>query len=355
MLIYLKLQAAYSTVSNPEARKKYDKQYIYIKVCHQNKSKTMDTETSQKETSSAAGDREETQSHKEQRASWREERLQELSKNRAWQDIELSNAKKELDKLRRDIAKLQKKIDKEENEQSAKSGWRGFVSSYITKKDGKSEEKKTERERHLLDRRAICNIKEILLEGQKAKVKILETHLQNTDNDMSKIWREIFEEQRIHEQKEAERKAAQEEEKRRVENDRFLKEFQKRMAEVRRLAEAQMAWQRQQAMAREEEERRAAMDGRQDTAETRSRGAHAQWRAQYFTRRSATEASCQHKAWWDRICGCTICSRCYRVLEKYAFACPGCHKIACASCRDILKHGDGDHNRPTRQSFSYST
>ena len=117
----------------------------------------MDTETSQKVTSSAARDREETQSQKKQRASLREERMQELSKNRTWQEIELSNAKKGLDKLRRDIAKLQKKIDKEESEQSAKCGWRGFVSSYITKKEGKPEEKKTERGRHQLDRRVILS------------------------------------------------------------------------------------------------------------------------------------------------------------------------------------------------------
>jgi septal ring factor EnvC (AmiA/AmiB activator) len=101
----------------------------------------MDTETSQKVTSSAARDREEIQSQKKQRASLREERLQELSKNITWQEIELSNAKKGLDNLMRDIAKLRKKIDKEESEQSAKCCWRGFVSSYITKKEGKPEEK----------------------------------------------------------------------------------------------------------------------------------------------------------------------------------------------------------------------
>lgn len=59
----------------------------------------------------------------------------------------------------------------------------------------------------------------------------------------------------------------------------------------------------------------------------------AQQRTQYTPR----TVTCEHRAWWDRVEGCFRCSRCTKAFRRFAFKCPGCEKIACALCRDVLK------------------
>ncbi|CAI7570097.1 unnamed protein product [Penicillium glandicola] len=59
--------------------------------------------------------------------------------------------------------------------------------------------------------------------------------------------------------------------------------------------------------------------------------------AQSQTQKSAKPAACQHKAWWNRVEGRFQCSSCTEETRRFAFKCPGCEKVACASCRDILR------------------
>lgn len=56
-------------------------------------------------------------------------------------------------------------------------------------------------------------------------------------------------------------------------------------------------------------------------------------RAQYSPRTT----TCKHKAWWNRVKGHFRCSRCMKETRRFAFECPGCEKIACAPCRDVLR------------------
>jgi hypothetical protein len=47
--------------------------------------------------------------------------------------------------------------------------------------------------------------------------------------------------------------------------------------------------------------------------------------------------NCKHRAWWNRVEGRFRCSCCAEDTRRFAFQCPGCKKIACASCRDDLR------------------
>jgi hypothetical protein len=63
--------------------------------------------------------------------------------------------------------------------------------------------------------------------------------------------------------------------------------------------------------------------------------------AQERTQHTSQTVICEHKAWWMKVEGRFRCSRCLTETRRFAFKCPGCDKIACASCRETLKHGNG--------------
>lgn len=63
--------------------------------------------------------------------------------------------------------------------------------------------------------------------------------------------------------------------------------------------------------------------------------------AQERTQHTSQTVVCEHRAWWMKVEGRFRCSRCLTETRRFAFKCPGCDKIACASCREILKHGHG--------------
>lgn len=46
---------------------------------------------------------------------------------------------------------------------------------------------------------------------------------------------------------------------------------------------------------------------------------------------------CNHRNWWNRVEGRFRCSCCMEETRRFAFQCPGCKKIACAPCRDVLR------------------
>ncbi|OOQ84278.1 hypothetical protein PEBR_33990 [Penicillium brasilianum] len=63
--------------------------------------------------------------------------------------------------------------------------------------------------------------------------------------------------------------------------------------------------------------------------------------AQERTQHTSQRVVCEHKAWWMKVEGRFRCSRCLTETRRFAFKCPGCDKIACASCRESLKRGYG--------------
>lgn len=59
--------------------------------------------------------------------------------------------------------------------------------------------------------------------------------------------------------------------------------------------------------------------------------------AQYRTQDFFKPMTCNHRGWWVRVEGRFRCECCIKETRRFAFQCPGCEKIACASCREVLK------------------
>lgn len=53
-----------------------------------------------------------------------------------------------------------------------------------------------------------------------------------------------------------------------------------------------------------------------------------------------TKSTCRHDKFWPKIEGKHLCTNCHAVQNRFAFQCPGCKMIACASCRQTLKGKD---------------
>jgi DNA repair exonuclease SbcCD ATPase subunit len=234
----------------------------------------------------------------------------------------------------------------------------------------KTQEEKSEWERRQLDRKAAETIKEKLVERQQSKIDSLDASLRDINNGIKRVQEEI--------QREAREQAAREWEA--------------------RLREAQAAAQRMRAEA--ETRRREAEERKRTEAETKRREAelaqarlekiHQQYEAEMRRKReeervlrparqaredenrtSWTEPVCEHRGFWPQIEGSHICSRCRVPTKKFAFECPGCQKVACATCRRELRAeapkstterhgtrtsrpGNGSNNRrPTSRSRGY--
>lgn len=58
---------------------------------------------------------------------------------------------------------------------------------------------------------------------------------------------------------------------------------------------------------------------------------------QHWTQEPHKPTVCNHRNWWNRVEGRFRCSCCMEETRRFAFQCPGCKKIACAPCRDVIR------------------
>lgn len=325
---------------DPESRRNYDARYASIKRAAQSKPKPRAPETPSSQDRDAGKEARE----KKQRAALRAEKLRELGSRKARLESEVFEEKRALNKLKGELSTLQEEIDKEAREQAAKGGWWGYLGSYVTGKAGETEEEKAERERRQLDRSAAQTIKEKLLERQNTKVEHLEARVRGTDDEIGRVRRVILEEEQEEErvrQREEQRKRAEAEEKMRADFERRQREWEASMREERRRAaeagaqrrrqQAEEQRRRQQAEAEEEEKRKRRAEDRPRREKMRTKSQRA------GARQTSTKASCDHRGWWSQVEGSHVCCRCSTTTRRFAFQCPTCNSVACASCRKILK------------------
>lgn len=62
---------------------------------------------------------------------------------------------------------------------------------------------------------------------------------------------------------------------------------------------------------------------------------------QHRTQTTHKPTVCNHRNWWNRVEVRFRCSCCMKETRRFAFRCPGCEKIACAPCRDVLRRKFG--------------
>ncbi|RYP69289.1 hypothetical protein DL769_005310 [Monosporascus sp. CRB-8-3] len=246
------LQAAYSTLSDPIERRRYDLQYASQPHTDATSPNNHGQGSAKKPTEGQSA-----------RKSENEERLKCLGRKRAAEEASLLEAKRCLERLQEGVRKLEEEALKEAKEQNAKNTWSGYFYSFVAGKPKETDDQKAERERRRLDRLAAQRIKQKIMERQQLTVQGLEKSLRAIESEIGRIKRDIDREKA--EEEEARRKAewkrwTEEMLRRRAEQERCQREQERRAEEerARKQAEQERYMREYERKAGEERARRAA-------------------------------------------------------------------------------------------------
>lgn len=362
----MKLQNAYDTISDPTKRRAYDVKWAGIrdKVQAQQEVDRRQAEAAETERRRVAEERAKKQKEDELRQE--SLRIWGLSKSRYDNDIfELGRAMR---KLTADLKRLQDQDDEDARKERERNGWLAYLTRPIYGGADETEEQKQERENERLHRLASKSIKGSELREKEAKLRTLQMALQNVNSNIAAVKKKA-EDERVRLDNEARARRLKVEQEAR---DRAMQEMRERMAKAQKERAEQAAKEAREAQAAREareSQERARMAAA--TAERRRREeerAQAMREAENATRRaretrnawsgSARKSGCRHDKFWPKIEGTQLCSQCHAMQRRFAFKCPDCRMIACASCRQSLrgeapKNGAGRRGFTSKQSYGY--
>ncbi|TPX20022.1 hypothetical protein DIZ76_017817 [Coccidioides immitis] len=265
----------------------------------------------------------------------RESGLRHLN-NRRWElENKIFEAQRMVDRYERDLRRLQEEAEMDTKEQAAKGGWWAYIWPFGASRGGEIKDEHDDRRRRELHRKAAQRIKEQHLEEQRQFISRIKAQLQSTNCEIKKFQEEIEREEREKEKKrhrEEEEKRWREVLKRQAEEEeRRRREFQAQMGKVQKKSHNQSAKTQRQSSWTEQKKDTKMENARRQA----NRGSHATNRSTNPLRPNMV--LCDHALWWPRVDGTHLCSRCLTHTTRFAFRCPRCNKVACASCRDILR------------------
>jgi len=324
------LLAAYQTISDPAKRKVYDIQWVRIK--HRQR-------TQQEANKCEAEER--LNKEKEQRAS--QERLRQLEQLRSSHDSSIFEINRVIRRLTADIKRLQDQDNEESRERRERDSWWAYFTSPIYGKAEETKEQKQQRETERLQRLASKRIRGNELRQKEARLQSLKSELQDVNS-------KITAEKKRHED-DVRAQAAKRQEQLRKEQE------ARRQFEGQQERERQAAWEAAQAELRREQAARAAKAAREiqeaweaqeqlrkaraareaDAARRTNRSKPATASNSSYLAFASDKSTCRHDAFWPKLQGSHLCSNCHTIQRRFAFQCPGCRMIACASCRKSLR------------------
>ena len=236
-------------------------------------------------------------------------------------------------------------------QEKQRNSWWTYLASPIYGKVEETEAQKQERDTNCLNRGASKRIKGSELAEKEARLRRMQEELRNVNDKIAAEKRTAEDEKRRVEEEARARKVKMEEELRahrlRTEQEaqaRAMQEMRERMAKMRRERAESERIAREAREANEALERAAAERRRQEAEETARamrRKAEEMVRKARKTRneRSGVRAksTCGHDRFWPKIEGIQQCGNCHAEQRRFAFQCPGCKLVACASCRQSLR------------------
>lgn len=224
-----------------------------------------------------------------------------------------------------------------------------------------SAEEKEARERRDVERRAAQRVRTAEVERLRARVAGFETRLSDItksiagkQTEISRAWaREMARQAAMKREEEERNRAKMWEERRAREAERERKEAEEAARKLREWAERRAReaereaaeaermfkeWERRQARDAERERKQAEETDRKfrEWVEAQVNEGAQPSRKRNKKKKQESQA-CLHKGWWTRESGRAVCQECNGVMPRFAFRCPGCQMVACASCRDDLK------------------
>ena len=355
----LKLARAYETISDPEKRKAYDTQWVHIRNSQRTQQEAEKRQAEVADTERRRAAKEKANKQKQENA--RQERLQHLELLRSGYYSDIFEVNRVVRRLEADLKIIQKQDNEELRKEREINSWWAYLTSPIYGKQEETEQKRQERETERLQRLASRLIKENDLFQRRAKLQGLRDALQDVTSKIAAEKKEKEDEERMEAAKRQEQLRKEQEARRRVEKEEIRKSWarwEELQAELRKeqaaraakeAREAQEAWEALERL------RKAADERRKAEAEERARAARAAEAAQkaketrndrfqpatplhsYSRASMSNKSTCRHHKYWPKLEGSHLCSTCQNIQRRFAFQCPGCSMIACASCRQILK------------------
>ena len=373
--MYQKLGRAYETIKDPEKRRIYDIRWESIR----NTQRTQQ-EAAEAERKRAAQEAQE-KADKQKEETTRQDQLRHLELHRSRYDGDIFEANRVVRRLVADLKRLQDQDDEEKRKEKERNSWWTYMTSPIYSKPKETEIEKQERENKRLQRLASRSIKENELTQRNAKLQSLQDALQDVSSKIAAVKKKEEDEARVQAAKRQER-LRKEQEAKRLREEEEMCEARTRWAKMQEDRAAQAAKEAREAA--QERVRKATDERRKAESEERARAARVaeaarkaqdqphgtfqpetpSYRASRASRAShasaSNETTCRHDKFWTKIEGSHLCSNCHSTQRHFAFQCPGCRKIACASCRRSLR-GEKSGKRRTdygrnnhRSDFGYN-
>lgn len=258
------------------------------------------------------------------------------------------------------MKRLQNKDDEEAKKERERNSWWTYLTAGKTKE---TDEQKQQRESERLQRLARKTIKGNDLDRNEVRLRGLRSELQDVNRKIAAEKQKAEDSVRSQAARRQEQLMKEQEAKRRAEEkqEREIRaEREAAQAKSRREAAARTAKEACDAQeareAREAQERVRRVQAAREAQEARERAARAAETAQRKNAsRPATTANskstCRHHAFWQQIQGQHLCENCHKFQKRFAFQCPGCKMIACASCRRDLKGERGSSDRNPSRKF----
>ena len=336
--MYWKLSSAYETISDPTKRRTYDTIWARIKENRraEEEAQKHKNEAAEKEQKRAA--EEKAKNQKEESA--RQERLQHLQLLKSRHENDIFEGNRVVRRLAADLKRLQDQDDDELRKERERNSWWTYITSPIYGEAKETEEQKQRRETERLQRLASKSIKENQLAQKEAILQKSRYALDDVSSKIAAVKKEEEDEARVRAVRRQEQLRKDEEARRRVEEEQMRTKWAKweeeqiklRMEQVARAAKAAREAQEAQERAREEaaEKYRAELERRAQAASMAAERART-------ARQARNDSACIHDKFWPRIEGRHLCGSCHNTQRRFAFQCPGCGMIACASCRQTLR------------------
>ena len=270
---------------------------------------------------------------------------------------ELFESNRVLRKLEASVRQSQELDAEDDRKEKARNSWWTYLATPIYGKAAEeTEQEKSLRQMERLQRGASRRIKESEVVKQKKEVEGLLSKI-----DSVKFWIETEKKRAADETAAAERarrarmrdeeRERQEQERRKREENLFRAEtIRKQREKEERERQQKAAQEYMERMERESQERedRWAEEARQRAREAAARAQRNQGRQNGQTNETN---ECRHQKFSNKIDGRHLCSECKTFQPRFAFRCPGCSKVACASCRQKLR---GEGQRPFRRKCNYN-
>ena len=306
-----KLQNAYDTLSDPTQRRAYDLRWPGIRDSERarQESERRQAEGVQAEQKRAA----EARIRKQETDNARQERIRILEAARRRHDDAIFELSRAIRKLVADLKRLKDQDDEVIRQEKQRNSWWTYLASPIYGKMEETEEQKREREANCLNRGASKRIRGSELAEKEAKLQRLQEELRDVNGKIAAERKTAEDEQRRMEEEARARKLRMEQEARthrlRAEQEareRGMREMRERMAkaqteQAKKERAAREAREAQEALERAAAEEKRRQEAEEIAREMRKRAEEVARKARKARRERsgvATRSTCGHDRFW---------------------------------------------------------